>query len=44
MTIAALIVFSVLLISWLAVPSERRQQRDDVGQPALELVPEGAAG
>jgi hypothetical protein len=42
MTIAALIVFAVLLISWLLVPAERRQRSRQVELPGLELAAEAA--
>lgn len=42
MTIAALIVFAVLLISWLLVPAERRQRASKVELPGLELAAEAA--
>ena len=42
MTIAALIVFATLLISWLLVPAERRQHARGVELPGLELAAEAA--
>lgn len=42
MTIAALIVFAALLISWLVVPAERRQRASTAELPVLELAAEPA--
>jgi hypothetical protein len=42
MTIAALIVFALLLLSWLLVPAERRQRTREAELPGLELAAEPA--
>ena len=42
MTIAALIVFGVLLASWILAPAERRQRRAVVERAVPELVAEAA--
>ncbi len=42
MTIAALVVFGVLLASWLLAPAQRRERRAVVERPAPELLPEAA--
>jgi hypothetical protein len=42
MTIAALIVFGVLLASWLLAPGERRQRRAVVEPAMPELLAEAA--
>jgi hypothetical protein len=42
MTIAALIVFAALLITWLVVPAERRQRSNEVEVSGLELAAEAA--
>jgi hypothetical protein len=42
MTIAALIVFGVLLASWLLAPAERRQRRAITERGVPELLVEAA--
>ena len=43
MTIAALILFAGLLLAWLLVPGERRQQRSDAPRRIAELPADAAA-
>lgn len=42
MTIAALLVFALLLVAWLLVPAERRQRHAAVPQRLPELAAEAA--
>jgi len=42
MTIAALLIFGALLVSWLLVPAERRQRTEAMPQRLPELAAEAA--